>query len=285
MLGDARRSRCRPTARCWLRYSPHDPARFVSAAEVLAGKAAPELLRDKLVLVGVTGLGLLDFQATPLGERMPGVEIHAQIIEQVFDGVYLVRPELARLARGARCSPSPASAADLLVPRAAACRFRPRCSPPWSCCFWRSASFAFLSPAFCSTSPGPALGALFAVFGILLAATLAEADRQRRALREQAARMAGELDAARRIQMGLLPDPRELFAGERALHARRALLEPARTVGGDFYDCFMLDERRLFFVVADVSGKGMPASAVHGARASRTIKSRAAQRRRPRARS
>ena len=39
-----------------------------------------------------------------------------------------------------------------------------------------------------------------------------------------------------------------------------ALLEPARTVGGDFYDCFMLDDRRLFFVVADVSGKGLPAS-------------------------
>ena len=39
-----------------------------------------------------------------------------------------------------------------------------------------------------------------------------------------------------------------------------ALLEPARTVGGDFYDCFMVDERRLFFVVADVSGKGLPAA-------------------------
>ena len=31
-------------------------------------------------------------------------------------------------------------------------------------------------------------------------------------------------------------------------------------MGGDFYDCFMLDRRRLFFVVADVSGKGLPAA-------------------------
>jgi serine phosphatase RsbU (regulator of sigma subunit) len=39
-----------------------------------------------------------------------------------------------------------------------------------------------------------------------------------------------------------------------------ALLEPARTVGGDFYDCFMIDGQHLFFLVADVSGKGLPAA-------------------------
>jgi serine phosphatase RsbU (regulator of sigma subunit) len=50
-----------------------------------------------------------------------------------------------------------------------------------------------------------------------------------------------------------------VFAAETrfALDAR---LEPARIVGGDFYDCFMLDANRLFFAVADVSGKGLAAS-------------------------
>jgi serine phosphatase RsbU (regulator of sigma subunit) len=91
------------------------------------------------------------------------------------------------------------------------------------------------------------------------AGSLAEAQRQRQLLRVQAARMAGEMDAAKRIQMGLLPDPGEVLASERRVDLA-ALLEPARTVGGDFYDCFMLDDHRLFFVVADVSGKGLPAS-------------------------
>jgi serine phosphatase RsbU (regulator of sigma subunit) len=104
----------------------------------------------------------------------------------------------------------------------------------------------------------PALAAAF-LFATLLASTLAEADRQRRLLREAQARVAGELEAARRIQMGLLPAPRELFAAERRFRLE-ALLEPARTVGGDFYDCFMLDEDRLFFLVGDVSGKGLAAS-------------------------
>jgi serine phosphatase RsbU (regulator of sigma subunit) len=103
----------------------------------------------------------------------------------------------------------------------------------------------------------PAIG-LTAVFAVLLAAALSVADRQRRELREAAARAAGELEAAHRIQMGLLPDPR-MFDSERGF-ALRALVEPARTVGGDFYECFKLDEDRLFFAVGDVSDKGMPAA-------------------------
>jgi serine phosphatase RsbU (regulator of sigma subunit) len=78
-------------------------------------------------------------------------------------------------------------------------------------------------------------------------------------LREAQARVAGELEAARRIQMGLLPSPKQRFAAEKRFSVA-ALLEPARSVGGDFYDCFMLDEDKLFFVVADVSGKGLAAS-------------------------
>lgn len=45
-------------------------------------------------------------------------------------------------------------------------------------------------------------------------------------------RVNGELDSAQRIQMGLLPDPRHLFAGETTF-VLAALLEPARAVGGD----------------------------------------------------
>jgi serine phosphatase RsbU (regulator of sigma subunit)/CHASE2 domain-containing sensor protein len=235
-------------------FSPHDRARFVSANDVLGGSAAPEL-RDKLVLVGVTGLGLLDFQATPLGERIPGVEIHAQMLEQIFDGVYLHRPTGAALME----------AGLLLAGGLALVAFVPRVRAYWSAlliagllALYMALGLAAFKAGTVIDVAGPALGTL-AAFGALLAATLAEADRQRRLLREAQARVAGELEAARRIQMGLLPAPRVVFAAETrfALDAR---LEPARIVGGDFYDCFMLDANRLFFAVADVSGKGLAAS-------------------------
>jgi len=242
--------------RFWIRYGPHDPDRFVSAAEVLSGAMNPETLEGRLVLVGVTGIGLLDFQTTPLGDRVPGVEIHAQILEQVFDREFLRRPaglhglELALLAILAlafaftvpalgvgTAIASYAGAMGLL----AALGFE-----------------GFLVEGLLIDVAWPAIGTTV-VFGVVLAEALSVADEQRRRLREQAARVSGELESARRIQMGLLPAPRQLFAGERRF-ALDALLEPARSVGGDFYDCFMVDRDRLFFIVADVSGKGLPAS-------------------------
>jgi adenylate cyclase len=111
----------------------------------------------------------------------------------------------------------------------------------------------------------PSLG-LIVTFGFMLSVTLAEAERQRRLLRHQvelqreaAARFEGELSAARRIQLGILPKPADLLAGEHrfSLHI---VLEPAREVGGDLYDFFMLDRDRLFFLLGDVSGKGLPGS-------------------------
>jgi serine phosphatase RsbU (regulator of sigma subunit) len=238
----------------WLRYSAHDPARFLSAADVLAGGIDPESLRDKLVLVGVTGVGLLDYKATPLGEQVPGVELHAQLIEQIFDGAFLVRPswalwiELALLAAGAAVLIALVPAARVRTSVAALCVLL---AGILGIAFWSFTRGLLLDAAW------PGLG-LAGAFAVLLAATLSEADRQRRELREAAARAAGELEAARRIQMGLLPDT-ALFDGAPRF-ALRAVVQPARSVGGDFYDCFWLDESNLFFVVGDVSGKGMPAA-------------------------
>jgi adenylate cyclase len=236
-------------------FGAHDPERFVSAEDVLSGKASAELLRDKLVLVGVTGLGLLDFQATPLGERIPGVEVHQQILEQIFDGAYLRRPTAATWIEAVLLAIAGALLL-FLVPRLSALRSALLAIGVLAALALLGV-LAFQSGVLLNVA-APA-GAALLVFGTVLAGTLAEADRQRRLLREAQAKVAGELQAARRIQMGMLPAPREMFATEKRF-ALDALLEPARTVGGDFYDCFMVDRHRLFFLVADVSGKGLPAS-------------------------
>jgi sigma-B regulation protein RsbU (phosphoserine phosphatase) len=68
-----------------------------------------------------------------------------------------------------------------------------------------------------------------------------------------------ELNIARQIQLGILPQLRPPFpaSDEFALYAD---LNSARAVGGDLYDFFFLDEEHLCFVIGDVSGKGVPAS-------------------------
>jgi serine phosphatase RsbU (regulator of sigma subunit) len=71
-------------------------------------------------------------------------------------------------------------------------------------------------------------------------------------------RMKRDLALAREIQEGFLPrETPEFPAGPIDLFAR---VYPAQQVSGDFYDYFPLDEHRLAFAVADVSGKGIPAA-------------------------
>ncbi len=72
-------------------------------------------------------------------------------------------------------------------------------------------------------------------------------------------RMKAELTVAHNIQMDLVPKTFPPFP-ERADLDIYAFMEPAREVGGDFYDFFFLDEERLVVAIADVSGKGVPAA-------------------------
>ncbi len=71
-------------ARVQLYDTGHKPERFVSAAAVLAGKIDPEKINGHLVFVGSSSAGLKDLRNTPIASAVPGVEIHAQIVEQIL---------------------------------------------------------------------------------------------------------------------------------------------------------------------------------------------------------
>jgi adenylate cyclase len=79
----------------WVHFSHHDAARFVSAVDVLEGSVAPAAIAGKLVLVGTSAIGLLDTKTTPIDPVMPGVEIHAQILESTLSGSTLSNPAYA----------------------------------------------------------------------------------------------------------------------------------------------------------------------------------------------
>ncbi len=68
---------------------------YVSAADVLAGRLAPDSLRGKIVLFGTTAPGLLDLRSTPVGTAYPGVEVHANLISGFLDGHVPTTPDYA----------------------------------------------------------------------------------------------------------------------------------------------------------------------------------------------
>ena len=72
-------------------------------------------------------------------------------------------------------------------------------------------------------------------------------------------RIGAELDVAKNIQASMLPCIFPAFPGREEFDIY-ATMEPAKEVGGDFYDFFLVDEDHLAMVIADVSGKGVPAA-------------------------
>jgi CHASE2 domain-containing sensor protein/serine phosphatase RsbU (regulator of sigma subunit) len=247
----------------WVHYSPHDPGRFVSAAKVLKGELSPDEFANKLVLIGFSGLGLVDFPSTALGERVPGVEIHAQVLETIFDGTTLLRPYWAPWAEGGVMLllglsiiwGFPRIRAGVLVPIMMVVTGL-LIATGLGAYYRANLLMDVASPIF-----------LFVMlFGAMLADSLIREEVQLRSLekdlqsqREQAAKAHGEMEAAMRFQMGMVPDARATFVDEPRLDIA-ATMEPAKMVGGDLYDCFMLDEHRVFFSLGDVCGKGVPAS-------------------------
>jgi adenylate cyclase len=79
----------------WVHFNKHDPARYVSTADVLHGRAPDDRFRGRLVLIGTSAVGLLDIKTTPVEPAMPGVEVHAQILESVLTKALLARPNYA----------------------------------------------------------------------------------------------------------------------------------------------------------------------------------------------
>ncbi|WP_159732482.1 CHASE2 domain-containing protein [Methylosinus sp. Ce-a6] len=77
------------------RYSGEAAERALSAAAVLQGRAPREEIDGRILFIGTTAVGLGDIRATPLQPTIPGVEIHAQIVESLLSGALLSRPDWA----------------------------------------------------------------------------------------------------------------------------------------------------------------------------------------------
>ncbi|MBF0137282.1 MAG: adenylate/guanylate cyclase domain-containing protein [Magnetococcus sp. DMHC-1] len=83
-----------PKGEIWLHYTPFRADRYEPAWKLLAGESDPARFRDHIVFIGPSAKGLLDMRFTPLGGIIPGVEVHAQLVEQVIQESYLQRSDI-----------------------------------------------------------------------------------------------------------------------------------------------------------------------------------------------
>jgi adenylate cyclase len=230
-------------------------ARYISAADVLDSAFDPAELQGQVVLLGVAGLGVAGLRETPLG-LVRAVDLDAQLIESIQLGDLLRRPpyldwfELAAALLAGL-------AVVWLLPYARPVRAVAIALAIVGAFFGLELlSFRFAGFLFDSTFP---VLTLLAALGVMLVASLRAAEGELVREREAKQRIEGELSAAQAIQMGLLPRRFPAFPDRPEIDVY-ARIEPARMVGGDLYDYLLIGGSRLFFLIADVSGKGIPAA-------------------------
>ncbi|MGV3581959.1 MAG: CHASE2 domain-containing protein [Methylophilus sp.] len=297
----------------WVYFDQPSSKRYISAISILKNEVPTDQVQGKMVLIGLTGLGLQDMITTPMGEQRSGVEVHAQIIENFADSMFVIRPwwmqwlefgillisgtlmiwllpnakiknifqnSLIKKTQPLETS-SPVSlntpsvtkeAASTFQERRKHLRYTSRIGPKvmslmliFLFIFLFSLSLILFYWSGILFDAVTLFIALATILSSLFFSAAMEYDKQRKNAnhafqnqRLKAAQITGELNAARRIQLGTLPDATNSFKGETRFKIE-ALLEPAREVGGDLYDFFMIDHSRLFFIIGDVAGKGLPA--------------------------
>ncbi|MFQ6021469.1 MAG: CHASE2 domain-containing protein [Acidiferrobacterales bacterium] len=78
-------------------HGPEQTVATLSVSDIYRGSVKPELIKDKIVLIGATAKGIGDIRVTPYGPTYPGVEIRANIIQNLLDSDFINRPEWMRL--------------------------------------------------------------------------------------------------------------------------------------------------------------------------------------------
>src|SRR5437899_159964 len=76
----------------WVHFAHYDPSLYVSAVDLLEGNVKPEMIARKLVLIGTSAVGLNDIKTTPVDPAMPGVKVHAQVLESALTRAVLSQP-------------------------------------------------------------------------------------------------------------------------------------------------------------------------------------------------
>src|SRR5215467_2819456 len=79
----------------YLKFRHFNRAAYIPAWKVLAGEVSQEDIEGRIILVGTSAPGLLDLRATPVDAAVPGIDVHAQVLEHLLTGTFLERPDYA----------------------------------------------------------------------------------------------------------------------------------------------------------------------------------------------
>ena len=239
-----------PNGIIWIKYKKSDKNQFISAGDVYDGKFQSDFFTDKYVLIGASAQGLFDLVKTPLGITVPGVEVHANVIENILDQSYLIR------------NPNTYIFELLFSIIVALITFilSQRVKPKLSLSIFFGNILAIIVIGFCiykfrSELVDMSYPIFIVTVTFLTGLYFRFIEENKIALDnlQKEAKLLKERELAAGVQKSLFPD---ISKFENFIFAKNV---PARDVSGDYFDVVRSTPEEYFFTLADVSGKGVKA--------------------------
>lgn len=228
----------------------------ISAADLITGTVSSKIAAGKIVIVGLNAAGTSDVVGSPINPQSYGTEVQANAVDAILNNALIARPIWA-WAVELLFAVLIMVLALVVSPRLRGGQVAVIAIMTTIAIFMISA-LAYYRYGVMIDATGPLTVGL-AACATMIFLLFANARRTLFEERLVSARASGELNAARDIQLGMLPEREGLSAFDTHVDLD-ALIEPARSIGGDFYDVIRLDEHRLCFLIGDVTGKGVPAA-------------------------
>jgi|TARA_B110000285_G_C15139697_1_gene629882 adenylate cyclase len=233
----------------WIKYKKPKKNQYISAFDVLEKKFEKNIFKNKIVLIGSSAQGIFDFAKISTGDTIPGVEVHANIIENIFNNQILKRSSSSILVE----------VFILILGTIFAFFFADNAKPKSSILFYLLLIFIILAFGFGSYKQNYLIDISYPIFAItimflsglylryLRENEIAISFEKKQIILKQEREIAGE------VQKKLFP---KLDEKEERIYGANI---PARDVSGDYFDVIKINKDEFYFTLADVSGKGIKA--------------------------
>ena len=251
-----------PNGIFWIRYKESLKQQYISASSVFEGNFDKTRFENKFVLIGASAQGLFDLVKNPLGVTIPGVEVHANVIENILDQSYLIR------------NPNIYVFELLFSIIAAFITFflSQRIKPKYSLSIFFTSLIAVIIIGFSFfILRSELIDVSYPIFMLtitfLTGLYFRFIEENKIALEnlQKEAKLLKERELAGDVQKSLFPD---ISKFENFIYARNI---PAKDVSGDYFDVINVGKDEYYFTLADVSGKGVKAG-MYMAKASSTFR-------------
>ncbi len=239
-----------PNGIIWIRYKNPIKSQYISASSVFEGKFPDNFFKDKYVLIGASAQGLFDLVKIPLGLTVPGVEVHANVIENIIDQSFLIR------------NPNTYIFELLFVFIISVLTFliSQKIKPKYSLSIFFSSLIIVIIIGFSMfllrselVDISYPIFMLTITFLTGLYFRFIEENKIALSNLQKEAKLLKERELAAGVQKSLFPD---ISKFENFIFAKNV---PARDVSGDYFDVVRSTPEEYFFTLADVSGKGVKA--------------------------